>query len=155
MATPEVGKKAPAFSAKDQNDNTQKLSDYKGKWVALYFYPKDNTPTCTTQACNLRDNFSQLKKNNIQVLGVSPDDAKSHKKFEEKLDLPFPLLVDADKKIMEKYGVWGEKQMYGRTYMGVKRTTFLINEEGKIAHVFTKPKSKEHAEEIVAAMMGS
>jgi peroxiredoxin Q/BCP len=154
MSIPEAGKKAPAFTAKDQNEKSHKLSDYKGQWVALYFYPKDNTPTCSTQACNLRDNIALLKKNKVQVLGVSPDDAKSHKKFEEKFDLPFPLLIDADKKIMEKYGVWGEKQMYGRTYMGVKRTTYLINEEGKIAHVFLKPKSKEHAEEILSIING-
>lgn len=145
------GKKAPAFKGKDQNGKPVSLADYAGKKVVLYFYPQDDTPTCTIQACNLRDNFSLLKKNGIIVLGVSPDEEKKHKKFEAKYDLPFTLIVDADHKIIDKYGVWGEKQLYGRTYMGLRRTTFLIDEKGIIRKIFLKPKSKKHTEEILAA----
>jgi peroxiredoxin Q/BCP len=146
----EAGVKAPAFSGKDQNGNTVKLSDYKGKKVALYFYPQDMTPTCTVQACNLRDNYSLLQANDIQVIGISPDEINSHKKFEERHQLPFPLIADPKHTIIEKFGVWGEKQLYGRKYMGLHRTTFLINEKGLIEKVFLKPKSKQHAEEILA-----
>ncbi len=146
----EAGIKAPAFSGKDQNGNLVRLSDYKGKKIALFFYPQDMTPTCTVQACNLRDNFSLLQQHGIQVIGVSPDDVKSHKKFEERNQLPFPLLADPSHKIIEKFGVWGEKQLYGRKYMGLHRTTFLINEKGVIVKVFLKPKSRQHAEEILA-----
>lgn len=145
------GTKAPAFSGKDQDGNTIRLSDFKGKKIALYFYPQDMTPTCTVQACNLRDNFSLLQQHGIQVIGVSPDDSSSHKKFEEKNQLPFPLIADTKHTIIEKFGVWGEKQLYGRKYMGLHRTTFLINEKGMIQKVFLKPKSKQHAEEILAA----
>ena len=151
MAVLEEGKKAPAFSGKDQNGNTVKLSDYAGKVLALYFYPADDTPGCTAQACNLRDNFALLKKNNIAVLGVSPDDAESHKKFEGKYELSFPLIADTDKKIIDKYRVWGEKNMYGKKFMGLLRTTYLINEEGVIIKVFKRPKTKEHSEEIIKA----
>lgn len=145
------GKKAPVFSGKDQNGNPVSLSDHKGKKIVLFFYPEDDTPTCTIQACNLRDNFGLLKKNGFTVLGVSPDEEKKHKKFEAKYDLPFTLIADADHKIIDKYGVWGEKQLYGRTYMGLHRTTFLIDEKGIIRKIFLKPKSKQHTEEILNA----
>ena len=145
------GKKAPAFKGKDQNGKPVSLADFKGKKTVLYFYPEDDTPTCTVQACNLRDNFSLLKKNGFIVLGVSPDEEKKHKKFEAKYDLPFTLIADADHKIIDSYGVWGEKQLYGRTYMGLHRTTFLIDEKGIIRKIFLKPKSKQHTEEILKA----
>jgi len=145
------GKKAPAFKGKDQNGKPVSLAEFKGKKVVLYFYPEDDTPTCTVQACNLRDNFGLLKKNGFSVLGVSPDEEKKHKKFEAKYDLPFTLIADADHKIIDSYGVWGEKQMYGRTYMGLHRTTFLIDEKGVIRKIFLKPKSKQHTEEILKA----
>ena len=145
------GKKAPAFKGKDQNGKTVSLADFKGKKTVLYFYPEDDTPTCTVQACNLRDNFGLLKKQGFIVLGVSPDEEKKHKKFEAKYDLPFTLISDADHKIIASYGVWGEKQLYGRTYMGLHRTTFLIDEKGIIRKIFLKPKSKQHTEEILKA----
>lgn len=145
------GKKAPAFKGKDQNGKPVSLAGYIGKKVVLYFYPEDDTPTCTVQACNLRDNFALLKKNGFIVLGVSPDEEKKHKKFETKYDLPFTLITDAGHNIIDKYGVWGEKQMYGRTYMGLHRTTFLIDERGVIRKIFLKPKSKQHTEEILKA----
>lgn len=145
------GKKAPAFTGKDQNGNLVSLADYKGQKIVLFFYPKDDTPTCTVQACNLRDNFSLLKKDGFTVLGISPDEEKKHKKFEAKYNLPFTLIADADHKIIDKYGVWGEKQLYGRTYMGLHRTTFLIDEKGIIRKIFLKPKSKQHTEEILNA----
>lgn len=144
------GDKAPAFSGKDQDGKKISLSVYKGKKVVLYFYPQDNTPTCTVQACNLRDNFKVLEKEGITVLGISPDDEKSHKKFEAKFSLPFTLIADPDHAIIDAYGVWGEKQLYGRKYMGLHRTTFLIDEKGVIRKIFLKPKSKMHAEEILA-----
>ena len=145
------GKKAPAFKGKDQNGKPVSLADFKGKKVVLYFYPQDDTPTCTVQACNLRDNFSLLKKQGFIVLGVSPDEEKKHKKFEAKYDLPFTLIADADHKIIDSYGVWGEKQLYGKTYIGLHRTTFLIDEKGIIRKIFLKPKSKQHTEEILNA----
>ena len=145
------GKKAPAFKGKDQNGKIVSLSDFKGRKLVLYFYPEDDTPTCTIQACNLRDNFSLLKKNGFIVLGVSPDEGKKHKKFEAKYDLPFTLIADTDHKIIDSYGVWGEKQLYGRTYMGLHRTTFLIDEKGIVKKIFLKPKSKQHTEEILNA----
>ncbi len=144
------GSKAPLFSGTDQNGNAIKLADFKGKKLLLYFYPEDDTPTCTVQACNLRDNFSLLKKEGIAVLGVSPDDEKKHKKFEAKYSLPFTLIADPAHKIIDKYGVWGEKQLYGRTYMGIHRTSFLIDEKGIIRKIILRPKNKAHAEEIVA-----
>ncbi len=143
------GQKAPAFTGKDQNGKKISLSDYKGRKLVLYFYPQDLTPTCTVQACNLRDNFGVLQQQGIEVVGVSPDDADRHKKFSERNQLPFPLIADTSHKILEKYGVWGEKQMFGHKYMGVHRTTFLIDEKGKIKKIFLKPRSKQHAEEIV------
>lgn len=151
MITLKEGDKAPAFSAKDQNGKKVSLSELKGKKVVLYFYPEDDTPTCTIQACNLRDNHALLKKNGFEVLGVSPNDEKSHKKFETKFSLPFTLLADPDHVIINKYGVWGEKQMFGNKYRGVHRTTFVINEKGVISKIFLRPKNKQHAEEIVSA----
>ncbi len=151
MTNLKEGQKAPTFKERDQNGKTVSLADYKGKKVVLYFYPEDNTPTCTVQACNLRDNFGLLKAKGFVVLGVSPDEVKKHKKFEEKFDLPFTLIADPEHNIIDKYGVWGEKQLYGRNYMGLHRTTFLIDEKGVIQKIFLKPKSKEHTEEIVKA----
>ena len=151
MTSVTEGDKAPAFKSKDQNGKPVSLADYKGKKVVLYFYPEDDTPTCTVQACNLRDNFSVLKKQGFTVLGVSPDEEKKHKKFETKYNLPFTLITDPEHKIIDAYGVWGEKQMYGRTYMGLHRTTFLIDEKGIIQKIFLKPRSKRHTEEILNA----
>ena len=151
MTTLSENTKAPTFKAKDQNGNTVSLADFKGKKVVLYFYPQDDTPTCTVQACNLRDNFILLKQYGIVVLGVSPDEEKKHKKFENKFKLPFTLLADPDNKIIDKYGVWGETQLYGRNYMGLHRTTFLIDEKGIIRKIFVKPRSKKHSEEIIEA----
>ena len=151
MAILAEGKKAPSFTGKDQDGKKVSLADFTGKKVVLYFYPQDNTPTCTVQACNLRDNFSDLQKEGIVVIGVSPDEEAKHKKFETKFELPFTLLADPELTIIEKYGVWGEKSMYGKNYMGLLRTTFLIDENGIIKKIFSKPKSKEHSEEILKA----
>jgi peroxiredoxin Q/BCP len=145
------GSKAPAFTGNDQNGKTISLKDFLGKKVVLYFYPQDDTPTCTLQACNLRDNYALLKKEGFTIIGISPDAEAKHKKFETKYNLPFTLIADDKLKIIEKYGVWGEKQLYGRTYMGLHRTTFVIDEKGIIKHIFLKPKSKQHAEEIIQA----
>lgn len=142
--------KAPAFSGKNQNGETVSLKDFKGKKVVIYFYPEDDTPTCTIQSCNLRDNYSLLKKQGFEVIGISPNTVQDHKKFEEKFSLPFHLIADDKHKIINQYGVWGEKQLYGRKYMGLHRTTFLIDEKGVITHVFLRPKNKAHAEEILA-----
>ncbi len=145
------GSKAPAFKGKDQNGKIVSLTDYKGKKVVLYFYPEDDTTTCTVQACNLRDNFGMLKKKGFIILGISPDEEKKHKKFELNYDLPFTLIADPAHTIIDKYGVWGEKQLYGRKYLGLHRTTFLIDEKGIIRKIFLKPKSKQHAEDILQA----
>lgn len=145
------GKKAPAFKGVDQDGKPVSLAQYKGKKLVVYFYPKDNTPTCTVQACNLRDNFAELKKAGIEIIGVSPDNAVSHKKFETKFELPFKMIADPEHEVIEAFGVWGPKQLYGKEYMGVHRTTFLIDEKGIIRKVFEKPNSKEHADEILAA----
>ena len=145
------GSKAPTFKGKDQNGNSVSLADFKCKKVVLYFYPEDDTPTCTVQACNLRDNFGLLKSNGFVVLGISPDEEKKHKKFEAKYDLPFTLIADPSHTIIDKYGVWGEKQLYGRHYMGLHRTTFLIDEKGIVKKIFLKPRSKQHSEEILKA----
>lgn len=145
------GDKAPAFSGKDQDGNSVSLSAFKGQKLVLFFYPEDDTPTCTIQACNLRDNYGLLKKEGFEVIGISPDEVKSHKKFEEKFGLPFRLVADPAHKILEKYGVWGPKQMFGHKYMGVLRTTFVIDEKGVIRKIFARPKNKAHAEEVVKA----
>lgn len=145
------GQKAPAFKGMDQNGETISLADFKGKKLALFFYPEDDTPTCTIQACNIRDNFSALKQKGIQVVGISPDEAAKHKKFEAKFKLPFTMIADPKHNIIDKFGVWGEKQLYGRKYMGLHRTTFLIDEKGRIKKVFLRPKNKEHAQEIMRA----
>ena len=144
------GKKAPAFKGKNQDGETFSLSDFKGQKVVLYFYPQDDTPTCTTQACNLRDNFGLLKNKGYTVIGVSPDEVSKHKKFETKYDLPFTLIADPELNIIEKYGVWGEKQMYGKKYMGLIRTTFVIDENGVITKIIGKPKAKEHTQEVLS-----
>ncbi len=151
MAILTEGIKAPAFKAKDQDGKQVSLTDFKGKKLVLFFYPEDDTPTCTIQACNIRDNFALLKKHNIHIIGISPDDEKKHKKFEAKYALPFTMLADPKHAIIDKYGVWGEKQLYGRKYMGLHRTTFLIDEKGIIRKVFLRPRNKQHAEEIVLA----
>ena len=145
------GDVAPGFKSIDQDGKPVSLSSYKGKKIILYFYPEDDTPTCTIEACNLRDNFSSLKKKGMVVLGVSPDDVTKHKKFEQKYDLPFILVADPGKKIIDSYEVWGEKNLYGRKYMGLHRTTFLIDEKGIIRKIFKKPRSKMHSEEIMKA----
>lgn len=144
-----VGDTAPDFAVNDQNGEPVKLSDFKGKKVVLYFYPKDNTPGCTAEACNLRDNYEALQKKGYVVLGVSKDSEKSHQKFIEKYDLPFSLLADTDLDIHEKYGTWVEKSMYGKKYMGTARSTFLIDEEGKIEEIIEKVKTKDHAAQIL------
>ncbi|MDN3690107.1 thioredoxin-dependent thiol peroxidase [Cyclobacterium jeungdonense] len=145
----EVGQKAPDFESRDQDGNPIRLSDFKGKKVVLYFYPKDNTPGCTTQACNLRDNYQALQDAGYVVLGISSDSVKSHKNFIEKHELPFPLIADEDKSVHEAYGTWVEKNMYGRKYMGTARTTFVIDEEGIIKEVISKVKTKEHTNQIL------
>lgn len=147
-----VGAKAPAFSLKNTEGKTVKLSDLKGKKVVLYFYPKDMTPGCTVEACGFRDDYAQLKKRGVEVIGVSGDDQKSHQKFTEKYSLPFTLLSDPTHEMMEKYGAWGEKSLYGRKYMGVLRITYIIDEEGRITHVFDKVKTATHSKEIIAAL---
>ncbi|WPQ64652.1 thioredoxin-dependent thiol peroxidase [Chitinophaga sancti] len=143
------GDKAPVFKGVDQSGNKVSLSDLKGKKVILYFYPKDMTPGCTAQACNLRDNYTALLQKGYAVVGVSTDGEKSHQKFAEKYELPFPLLADEDKKIVEQYGVWGEKKFMGKVYDGTHRTTFLINENGVIDKIISKPDTKNHTEEIL------
>lgn len=149
MTTLQQGDKAPAFTSKDQNGQTITLDQFKGKKVVLYFYPKDNTPGCTAEACDFRDNYQGLKAKGIEVLGVSVDDEKSHQKFIDKFSLPFTLLADTDQAIVNAYGVWGEKNMYGKKYMGTNRTTFIINEEGIIAHVITKVDSKNPTAQVL------
>lgn len=143
------GKVAPDFKTIDQDNKPQKLSDYRGKWVLLYFYPKDDTAGCTKEACAIRDMMPDFKKLKLQVFGVSIQDAKSHKKFAEKYDLPFTLLVDEDKKIVNKYDVWGKKKFMGREYMGTFRTSFLIDPQGKIAKTYEKVNPETHATEIL------
>jgi thioredoxin-dependent peroxiredoxin len=143
------GMKAPAFKAKDQDGNTVSLKDLKGKKVVLYFYPADDTPTCTNEACNLRDNHAKLKRAGYIVIGVSPDTEKKHKKFIDKYKLPFTLLVDPDLEIIKAYDVWGKKKFMGREFDGVIRTTFVIDETGVIEKVITKVKSREHTEQIL------
>ena len=144
-----IGDQAPDFSVKDQSGNEIKLSDYAGKRVVIYFYPKDNTPGCTAQACNIRDNYSDLEKEGIVILGVSADSEASHQKFIDKFDLPFALLADIDKKMLNDYGVWGEKKFMGRVYDGIHRTTFIIDESHVIVGIIEKPKTKDHSREIL------
>lgn len=149
---PEVGKKAPDFKLSDQDGNKVSLKDFKGKKVVLYFYPKDNTSGCTKEACNFRDDFPKFKKTDAVILGISPDSVSSHKKFTEKYNLPFTLLSDEGKEVVEEYGVWKEKSMYGKKYMGVERTTFIIDEEGKIKKIFNKVKVDGHNSEVIEAL---
>lgn len=149
MAELTEGSIAPDFEGADQNGKKVSLSDFKGKKVILYFYPKDDTPGCTAQACNLRDNYNDLIKQGFQVIGISTDSVKSHKKFENKYELPFPLIADEEKKIVELYGVWGEKKFMGKTYMGTNRTTFLIDEDGKIKKIITKPDTTNQTQQVL------
>lgn len=151
MDTLEIGDIAPAFEGKDQNGNTVKLSSYLGKKTILFFYPKDSTPGCTAEACNLRDNYLLLQTKGFEILGISVDSEKSHLKFIEKNDLPFPLIADTEKEIVSKYGVWGEKKFMGRTYLGTKRTTFVVDENGKIDKIFDKVDTKNHAKQILTS----
>lgn len=144
-----VNQKAPDFSLFDEEGKEHSLSDYLGKWVLLYFYPKDDTPGCTKEACAIRDNFPDFKKLKITVLGVSTDTVKSHRKFADKYKLPFTLLADDSKKLVNKYGVWGKKKFMGREYMGTLRTSFLINPFGKIAKIYESVKPEIHAEEVL------
>jgi peroxiredoxin Q/BCP len=148
----EVGTKAPVFTAKTFDGTRVALKDFRGQKVALYFYPKDETPGCTKQACNLRDNLGALTKAGVAVIGVSPDDNSSHQAFSENHKLTFPLLADPGHKIINKYGVWGEKQNYGKTYDGLARTTFLIDEDGVICHVFKRPRTGDHTAEILSKL---
>lgn len=146
------GDKAPNFEAFNQNGETIKLSDFEGKNLILYFYPKDDTPGCTKEACNLRDNYEMWLSKGYSVLGVSPDEKESHQRFIKKYDLPFSLLADTNREIMKAYGTWGEKNMYGKIKMGVLRTTFVIDGAGTILKVFKRPKTAKHTEEIVTAL---
>jgi peroxiredoxin Q/BCP len=152
MITLKEGDKAPVFTGKDQDGKKIALSDYKGKKLVLYFYSEAGSPTCTIESCNLRDNYSLLRKKGFEVVGVSPDDEKAQKRFETKYRLPFPLIADPGNKITEAYGVHAMKKLFGREYMGILRTTFIIDEKGIIRKIFTRPKNKAHAEEIMAAM---
>lgn len=145
-----IGSKAPDFNSVDQNGNIIKLSDFGGKKLILYFYPKDNTPGCTSEACGLRDGYEKLVKLGFEVVGVSPDSQKSHQSFISKFDLPFKLISDTDHSVAQLYGAWGEKKMYGRTYEGILRTTFIINEKGLIEHIFTKVDTADHVNQILS-----
>jgi len=149
MTNIQPGDKAPQFEAIDQSGKQHTLNDYKGKKLIVYFYPKDNTPGCINQACSLRDSYIDLLKNGFSLLGVSMDSAISHEKFIAKNNLPFPLIVDEDRKMIDAFGVWGEKKFMGRIYDGIHRTTFIINEAGIVEHIITKPKTKIHGEEIL------
>ncbi len=143
------GDKAPDFTGFNEKGEAISLSDYAGKKLILFFYPKDNTPGCTAEACNLRDHYSTLKEKGYELLGVSPDSARKHQNFINKFDLPFPLIADTEQEVLQKYGAWGEKQMFGKKYMGVFRTTFVINEEGVIEKIFTKVDTSAHSEQIL------
>lgn len=149
MARPKEGDKAPDFTAKDQNGKTVSLSDFKGKKIILYFYPKDDTPGCTAEACSFRDNYQFMLTKGFAVIGVSTDDEKSHKKFETKFNLPFPLIADPDKHIVEAYGVWVEKNMYGKKYMGTARITFLIDANGIITKVIEKVDTQNSSQQVI------
>lgn len=143
------GDKIPEFKGVDQNEKVLSSKEYAGRKLVIYFYPKDSTPGCTAQACNLRDQYSELITNDIALIGVSADSVKSHKKFAEKYMLPFPLIADEDKVIINQFGVWGAKKFMGKNFEGIHRTTFLVNEEGIIEHVITKPDTKNHAQEVL------
>lgn len=147
-----VGKKAPKFKGVDQDGNKIQLSDFEGQTLVIYFYPKDNTPGCTAQACDIRDNYKAISKKKIAIIGVSCDDEKSHLKFIQKFELPFPLIADTDQKIVNQFGVWVEKSMYGRNYMGIARTTFIIDPNGVISHIIEKVDTKNHSAQIIAAL---
>ena len=149
MVKIEVGQKAPSIDGVDQNGKEITLANYEGRKLILFFYPKDNTPTCTVEACNLRDNYGDLKDNGYELLGVSPDSSKKHTNFIEKFELPFPLLADTEHTTMEAYGVWGPKKFMGRTFNGVHRVTFVIDEKGKIEKVIEKVKAKMHSAQIM------
>ncbi|MDZ7775314.1 MAG: thioredoxin-dependent thiol peroxidase [Bacteroidales bacterium] len=149
MTYPKEGEEAPAFSAKDQDGNAINLRDYRGNKVVLFFYPKASTPGCTSESCNLRDNYEALLEKGFKIIGVSADSTKRQQNFRTKNQLPFPLIPDTGKEIINAYGVWGTKKMYGKEYEGIHRMTFLIDEKGKVAHVFTKVKTKEHAQQIL------
>ncbi|MCY7420644.1 MAG: thioredoxin-dependent thiol peroxidase [Chitinophagaceae bacterium] len=149
MTNLKVGDTAPLFTGVDQNGASISLKDFKGKKVVLYFYPKDDTPGCTAQACNLRDNYTSLLSQGFQVIGVSNDNIKKHKKFEDKYQLPFPLVADEDKLIVEQYGVYGEKKFMGKTYMGIDRTTFLIDEKGRINNIIEKPDTANQSQQVL------
>jgi thioredoxin-dependent peroxiredoxin len=143
------GDKAPLFKSKDQNENEISSENMKGKKIILYFYPRDNTPGCTAEACSLRDGYDELLKAGFVVIGVSPDNEKSHQKFSKQHNLPFHLIADKDKELISSYGVWGEKKMLGKTYMGVIRTTFIISEDGLIEHIIPRVDTKNHAGQIL------
>jgi peroxiredoxin Q/BCP len=145
------GDAAPDFAAKDADGNVVRLSDFRGRKVVLYFYPKDDTPGCTKEACGFRDSFSRFRRNGIEVVGVSLDGEASHRKFAAKYELPFTLISDTDRAVSEAYGAYGEKQFMGKTYMGVRRMTFLIDEEGKLAKIFEQVRTERHASEVLAA----
>ncbi len=144
-----TGQKAPNFTGLDQDRNKISLSELRGQKVVLFFYPEDDTPTCTIQACNLRDNYAVLQKEGFIIIGISPNDEKTHQKFKTKFDLPFTLIADTQHTIIKKYGVWGEKNLYGRKYFGLHRTTFVIDEKGIIKKIFLRPNNKAHAAEIM------
>jgi peroxiredoxin Q/BCP len=149
-----VGAQAPEFTAVDQDGKRLSLSDFRGKKLILYFYPKDNTSGCTKEACAFRDHFGRFRRLGVEVVGVSIDSEKSHKSFAQKYELPFTLLADADKSLVQAYGVWGEKSLYGKKYMGTNRVTYLIDESGRVAAVFPKVKPEKHAEELLALLEG-
>lgn len=148
MSKIKPGDKAPDFEFSMPDGNTKKLSDLRGEKIILYFYPKDNTPGCTAQACNLAEDYSVLQKSGVQVIGVSADSERKHQNFREKYKLPFPLVADTEKEVIGKYGVWGEKKFMGKVYDGIIRTTFIIDEQGKVAHVIDKVKTKTHTDQI-------
>lgn len=152
MITLKAGDKAPDFSGINQDGEKIGLSDFAGKKLILYFYPKDNTPGCTAQSCNLNDNYNTWIDRGFEVVGVSPDSVESHRKFREKYNLQFNLIADTEKEILKTYGVWGEKSMYGRKYMGVLRTTFVIDENGIICEIFEKVKTKDHTNQIIKSL---
>ena len=152
MASLTIGDKAPDFSSPATDGSIVSLKDYKGKKLVLYFYPKDDTSGCTKESCSFRDNLARVRKKGAEILGVSIDSVKSHQKFTEKYDLSFPLLADEEKKVVQAYGVWKEKSMYGRKYMGIVRTTFIIDEQGKIARIFEKVNVEGHTDEVLDAL---